>query len=331
MAYAVIAVASAMLCCLLTWLIRRTLINNSLLDIPNERSMHQDPVPRGGGLAIMAVIISGMALAMNVGGHVWLIVATLMLIAISWLDDRKDVRVELRLGVHILAAGIGSMALPMDATIFNGMIPFWLDRAIAVLAWAWFLNLYNFMDGIDGITGVESISIAIGVGAVLYFLGFGDMFDYTLISVITGACIGFLVFNWHPARIFMGDVGSIPLGFLTGYLLLKTGMQYHLMAALILPLYYLADSGITIALRLLRKEKIWQAHRQHFYQRATQYFKEHDKTVKLIGLANAALIGTAMISINDPWPGIFLAVIIVAILIGKMHKVSGLEIDQIRT
>ncbi|MDX2027653.1 MAG: glycosyltransferase family 4 protein [Alphaproteobacteria bacterium] len=317
----------------LTALVKRILIKRALLDHPNERSSHTMPVPRGGGWALMAVLIPGMLLtSTRLPAHTGLIAGVILLCFISWLDDRKGVNPLLRLGIHIFVVCLAALfAFKLPYTIFpfigvtptmlfGNALPFWLDRAIMIIGWAWFINLYNFMDGIDGITSVETISIATGACLVMTAANIHDPFVSTFTLLLTGACLGFLVFNWHPARIFLGDVGSVPLGFLTGFVLLTVAMQGHIIPALILPLYYLADSGITIAKRALRGEKIWQAHRQHFYQHATQGAGRHDKVVYWIIAANIGLIGAALAAIIYPWSGLAAALLIVAILLYKMHK-----------
>ena len=241
---------------------------------------------------------------------------------VSWLDDRKGVNPAIRLGVHLLVAAFGyfviGISFKVPPVLFNGMLPLWLEQAVIIIAFAWFMNLYNFMDGIDGITGVETISIATGVCLLMTVTGILDPSLDMLTLLLTGTCLGFLVFNWHPAKIFMGDVGSVPLGFLTGYMLLNLALKGCFASALILPLYYLADSGITITRRALRGEKIWQPHRRHFYQKAALAAGRHDKVVLWIALGNVALIGAALLAITHPWIGFCIALIIVSFLLVKM-------------
>ena len=304
--------------------VRAFLIKRAFLDKPNERSSHSVPVPRGGGWALVGVLVPGLLLTTfledNFYDYAPLIAGLLLLIFISWLDDRKGVHPLKRLSIHILAACLGSLSFSHDATLFQGALPFWLDRLIMILGWAWFTNLYNFMDGIDGITGSETIALATGSCLILSAGGFTDLFMANLTFLLTGSCLGFLVLNWHPAKIFLGDVGSVPLGFLVGFLLLSLATKGYLIPALIMPLYYLADSGITIIKRSLKKEKIWQAHRQHFYQKATLALKRHDTVVLWILVANLALICAALEAISKPRLALAFSVLIVAILLRKMHK-----------
>jgi len=305
----------------LTKLACKILSRRAQLDVPNERSMHKVPVPRGGGLAVIFVIVSGMTLFVwGQMEYLFILLPTIALAMVSWFDDRMGLSARSRLFVHVLSALVASFALPYNSTIFGGLLPFWADRAILVVGLTWFMNLYNFMDGIDGITGVESVSLAIGALLILYLVGLGDPFLFITLALIAGACIGFLLLNWHPAKIFLGDVGSVPLGFLLGFILAKMFMQYHLWAAFILPLYYLADSGFTILKRALRKEKLWLAHRKHFYQRATQGLERHDHVVTRVFLANIALIGAAMIAVDNPLIGVIIGCIITGILLLWMQQ-----------
>lgn len=318
--------ASFLLCVILTIKMREFLLKRALLDHPNERSSHTAPVPRGGGWALLAVLFPGLMITAyvqkNFTEHLVLFVSLLLLAFVSWQDDRNGVSAVKRLSLHILAACFGSMLFPDNATLFQGMLPFAVDRSIMIIGWAWFMNLYNFMDGIDGITSCETIAIASGTCLVLSAAGISDPFVSTLTVLLTGACLGFLVLNWHPAKIFLGDVGSVPLGFLTGFALLTIAINGYPIPALILPLYYLADSGITITKRALRREKIWQAHRQHFYQRASAGIGRHDKTVIWIIFANMSLIYAALVAVSKPSVGLGIAFAIVALLLGKMHKAS---------
>ncbi len=321
----VIISISFLLCLGLTVGLRNVLVKRALVDIPNERSSHTVPVPRGGGLAILAVLLPGMILTGILQGNLityaGIIVGVVVLAAVSWLDDSKGASVRMRLSLHLFAACIGTLAFGTDATLFAGALPFWLDRLLMILGWTWFTNLYNFMDGIDGITCAETVALATGTCLLMTATGITDPFVSMLTLLLTGACLGFLVLNWQPAKIFLGDVGSVPLGFLTGFILLSLAVKGYFIPALILPLYYLADSGITIMKRAMRGEKVWEAHRQHFYQRAAQG-GQHDKTVYLIVFANVALISLSLTAVTNPQLGLGLAVAVVAILLWKMHKTA---------
>lgn len=293
---ALIALSAFVITALMTERVRLALLRGAVLDRPNERSMHATPTPRGGGVAVVPVIIGGTAAGAAIVGNAadwWIVAGAVLLLAVSWLDDRKGAGVGVRFGAHVLAASVGTLAFSPDQLLFAGYAPLWLDRAVMVVGWAWFMNLYNFMDGIDGITGVQTIVTAAGVGLLLYVLGLGGQLDFVLAALLMGACGGFLIHNWHPAKIFLGDSGSVPLGFLTGFLLLELATRHQLVAALIISLYYLADSGITLGRRILRGEKFWKPHREHFYQRAAQAAGRHDVVVLWIFAADIVLVAAA--------------------------------------
>ena len=312
----------------LTSLVKRALLQRALLDIPNDRSSHKIPVPRGGGWALLIILLPtllGAALYIDQDArHLGLIAAIILLAGVSWLDDSQGVSPAMRLSLHLTAACLGSLCFAPTEMLFGGALPFWLDRTLLIVGWAWFINLYNFMDGIDGITATETISITTGLCLVMNAAGMNDPFIGFLALILTGCCLGFLAYNWHPAQIFLGDVGSVPLGFLIGFGLLSLAVNGHLIAALILPLYYLADSGITITKRAFRGEKVWQAHREHFYQHAAQEVGRHDKVVVWIALANIALIAAAIGAISYAWAALTASILIVAILLRKMHKTASI-------
>jgi UDP-N-acetylmuramyl pentapeptide phosphotransferase/UDP-N-acetylglucosamine-1-phosphate transferase len=188
--------------------------------------------------------------------------------------------------------------------IFGGLLPPGLDMVAAALLWVWFINLFNFMDGIDGLAGVETAALGLGIALVAAAAGMSPAFVIYGLALLAGA-LGFLWWNWHPARVFLGDVGSVPLGFLIGWLLLVLTKNGHWQAALILPLYYLADATITLARRGLRGDKVWQPHREHFYQQAVKRGLSHADVVRhvlvldlvLVMLAVAAAAGWGWISL----------------------------------
>lgn len=307
----------------LSWLKRR-----QILDHPNERSSHCRPTPRGGGLAVTSAVLLAWVLAAVLGaaagGWVWLaIAAAAVLMAASWLDDRINLPAAPRFITHALAVAVLLSQLPADQLVFQGGgLPLWLDRAVAGLGWLWFVNLYNFMDGIDGITGVETACLGTGIAMVALLVG-APAGAAPLALACAAAALGFLVWNWHPARIFLGDVGSVPLGFLLGGLLVQLAAAGQLAAALILPLYYLADATITLGRRALRGEKVWQAHRQHFYQRAVQGGKSHAQVSRAILACNLALIGCAVVAVTlSAWAGLAAAVAAVAVLLGILQAWS---------
>ncbi|MBT7136678.1 MAG: glycosyltransferase family 4 protein [Rhodospirillaceae bacterium] len=280
----------------------------AILDLPNERSSHDVPTPKGGGIVVIGV---GLAAWVGVGFYfdagaflTWVVPAGALLLAgLSWIDDLRGLTPIVRLVAQITAVVAMLMLRPDSEPFFQGLLPGFLDALLAGVLWVWFINLFNFMDGIDGITGVETLVIGVGIG-----LTGGAMGVYGII--LAGAALGFLKWNWHPAKVFMGDVGSVPLGFLLGWLLLDLAGSGHWAAALILPGYYLADATTTLLRRAVKGEKVWQPHRQHFYQQAVQRGLSHAMVAAGIALLGSLLVNLAW-QANHGWAMPALAVAIV--------------------
>ena len=299
---ATVAVATGLLTCLTTRVLIPILAHREILDRPNERSSHQVATPRGGGIAVIgSVLLAWVALARTdsvPSGVFGITLGAVLLAAVSWLDDLRGLSPVARLLAQVAAVVFGVFLLP------GPLNPFQL--AVIGLVWIWWINLFNFMDGIDGLAGSEAA--AIGAGLLLFAsVGAGsDPALRALAAAVTGAAIGFLVWNWSPARIFLGDVGSVPLGYVLGFLLLDLAVRGYWMIALILPLYFLADATITLARRLLRGERVWQAHREHFYQQAVRRGLGHAAVVERVIAADLALIGCGWAAENG-WSAIALA------------------------
>ncbi|WP_193366860.1 MraY family glycosyltransferase [Pelagibius marinus] len=307
----------------------RLLLRWRIFDEPNHRSSHDRPKPRGGGLAVVPValaawIVAGLATE-TAGVAFWHAVAgAVVLAAVSWADDLKSQPASLRFGIQVAAVVFGLWALAPDQLVFQGLLPLPADRLLTALAWLWFVNLFNFMDGIDGIAAVETASIGGGLAAValLLMLPAPEAF---LGAALAAAALGFLYWNWAPSRIFLGDVGSVPLGYLLGWLLILAAAAGQWSVALILPLYYLADATWTLGRRALRREKIWRAHREHFYQRAVQRGFSHAAVAARILLCNALLVVLALYAAGStnpaaPWIALGLALLAVIFLLFMLAR-----------
>lgn len=269
------------------------LLRQRVVDVPNARSSHAVPMPRGGGIAVIGAIAAtwlglGAAGLVPTSGIV-IALAAAGLALVSWLDDLRGLSPAIRLLAQFVAVAVGLWMLPHGA-IFQGWLPPGLDAVAAALLWVWFVNLFNFMDGIDGIAGSEAAAIGIGIALIAA----ADMALAAPAAAIVGAALGFLLWNWMPARIFLGDVGSVPLGYLLGYLLYQLVLRGQWQAALILPSYFLADATITLLRRLARGERVWQAHREHFYQRAVQRGLSHAAVVMRVIAADLVLVACAV-------------------------------------
>jgi UDP-N-acetylmuramyl pentapeptide phosphotransferase/UDP-N-acetylglucosamine-1-phosphate transferase len=303
----------------LAWLHRR-----QIMDHPNERSSHTLPTPRGGGLAttpVLAVLFILLGWRFDGLEGIVLGIGALALMALSWWDDRHTLPVAPRFAAHAALIAVALALMPGEWLVFQGVLPLWVDRAVILLGWLWFLNLYNFMDGIDGITGIETLSLGAGLAVAGALIGDWSLLPYG--AVTAGVAIGFLVFNWHPAKLFLGDSGSVPFGFILGGLLVLLAARGHLAAAVILPAYYLADATITLARRALAGEKVWQAHRKHFYQRATQGGKRHDQVAIAIAAGNAGLVACAVLTLlGHVWTGLAGGVVVTAGLLALLQSWS---------
>lgn len=302
-----------------TGLVLRLLRARAILDHPNERSSHDRAVPRGGGIAVMAVAAGGWALlAWWQGFSINLLAAAGLaaaLAAVSFLDDLRGLPVLRRLMLQALAVALGCLLLP-ETPVFQGLLPGVADRLLAGFFWLWFINLFNFMDGIDGITAVEAGSIGLGI-VLLTALGGTTLGGAPELgppaAIVAGAVLGFGVWNWHPAKIFLGDVGSVGLGFLLGWLLLSLAAQGQWLPALLLPLYYLTDATWTLLRRMLRGEKFWRAHRSHFYQHAARGLGNHGAvSLRVLG-CNLVLMAEALFL--DGWMALALGGVAVALLL----------------
>lgn len=321
-----IFIISIISCLLLSWLstslIRRYLVSKAILDMPNERSSHSTPTPRGGGLAVsgLSIIIWGIYAAINGNNLLWIpILCSILLAAISWVDDLISLSAAKRLLLQLIATFCGYFWISQIGSVSQNLLPLWAEWIVFSVVWTGFVNFFNFMDGIDGISGVEASAIGFGIFVVL---GFDFTFenDGILGLYMAVICLGFLILNWHPARIFLGDVGSVPLGYLLGGLLLNLAATGNWAAAIILPLYYFTDASLTLFKRLLRGEKIWQAHKEHYYQQATQKGYSHATVSVGICIANLILMILAFYSIHMPYLTLGLGVLTVTSLLFWMKK-----------
>jgi len=299
---AALALATAIvaaLACIALILALRPLLQRYALARPNARSSHVVPTPQGGGIAVMIATAIGAAL-------VWLpgtsfsgspvpavLLAAFWLAAVGMIDDLRPVPVIPRLALQAAAVLLLFAALPSQIRIFDA-VPVLLERAILVLCLLWFVNLVNFMDGLDWMTVAEMLPLTTTL-ALLAFLGAAPASTLPISLALAGALIGFAPFNRPVARLFLGDVGSLPIGLLIGWCLLALAEQ-RLVAALLLPLYYLADATITLLRRLVRGERFWDAHRSHFYQRATDNGFTVKQVVTTVFVLNLLLAALAIVS-----------------------------------
>jgi Fuc2NAc and GlcNAc transferase len=267
----------------LTGALRRYALARSLMDIPNGRSSHSVPTPRGGGVAIVLSFLAALPLLASVGVLAWPVMWALLgaggwIALVGFLDDHGHIAARWRLLAHFIGAGwaLGWLGGLPPLVIFGFDLELgWLGYALAAFYLVWLLNLYNFMDGIDGIASVEAICVCLG-GALLYLLlGEGTAALAPLLLAV--AVAGFLFWNFPPARIFMGDAGSGFLGIALGVLSLQAAWvaPQLLWSWLILLGVFVVDATWTLFRRLLRGDKVYEAHRSHAYQYASRQFGKH--------------------------------------------------------
>ncbi len=271
-----ILLISFLLTSLITYLIRQYALNKNLLDIPNERSSHEIPTPRGGGLSVVIVFLISLLILQQFNlifltrnALLSIIISSVFVASIGFWDDYQSIPARWRFSVHIIASLIILSCLPQFPPLdFFGIS---LNTSIFgfifyTLALAWLLNLYNFMDGIDGFASSEAMSVSLS--AALLLLIQGDT-QWSLVLVLLSVCVaGFLIWNWPHAKIFMGDACSGFLGFILGVLALMTTLDgiMNLWSWFILLAVFITDASITLGSRLLNGEKWYQAHRTHAYQ-----------------------------------------------------------------
>ncbi|PWC43862.1 glycosyltransferase family 4 protein [Azospirillum sp. TSO22-1] len=297
--------------------------HKAILDHPNDRSSHTIPTPRGGGWGVMLALLPAWAL---IGGGLGDLRAVLpilagasALMAISWMDDRRGLGPAPRFLTQIGAVVVGMAALPPDGLVLQGLAPLWLDRVLAGFAWLWFVNLFNFMDGINGLAGSEAATVGGGLALVAALAGLEpELALYGL--AVAGAALGFLRWNWDPAKVFMGDVGSVPLGYALGWLLLTVAAKGMWAAALLVPAYFLTDATVTLLRRAAEGKKVWQAHREHFYQKATQRGRSHAEVVRAVLAANAALVALAAASLSIGWAALPAGAAVILLLLAHLGR-----------
>lgn len=290
-----IFVGVALLSLVLTGTLRRYALARRMLDIPNERSSHSVPTPRGGGVAIVLSCLPALLLLGGLGrlsaADVLAFVGAGALVGlVGWLDDHGHVAARWRLLAHF-ASAVWALAW------FGGLPPVslpgitfdlaWLGHGLAAVYLVWLLNLYNFMDGIDGIAGIEGLTTCIG-GVMLYLLAPASGSDWVTPMVLLAAVLGFLFWNFPKARIFMGDAGSGFVGIMLGLLSLQAAWVAPelLWGWVILLGVFIVDATVTLLRRVLRGERVYEAHRSHAYQYASRRYGTHTPISIAVGLIN---------------------------------------------
>lgn len=310
----------------LTALVRFYALEKNILDIPNERSSHSVVTPRGGGLAVaatflFAVVFIAILDIVSINVAIALVGGGLLIAAIGWVDDKYSVSPRLRLVVHFLAAvwalyWLGGFAqMDMGVTMVHLG---WAGSVLAAVGIVWLINLYNFMDGIDGIAGTEAISVALGAGILLFWTGSVGL---AWVGIILALAVGgFLVWNWPPARIFMGDVGSGFLGYVFAVLALASENSggLPLLVWIVLLGVFVTDATVTLIRRLFKGEKLSEAHRSHVYQLAVQNgFSHKQVTLTVLGTNMVLGLGTMVMIRWTNW--LLPMTVILALVLISVH------------
>ena len=305
--------AAALLSAFLILALRPVLMRYALAR-PNARSSHREPTPQGGGIAVIAttiaVVLVGAAVFEELRSPAlgFVFSATVLIALVGAIDDIRPLPVAPRLLLQAAAVCLVLAALPDDLRLSH-LVPWWLERLFLLFAGLWFVNLVNFMDGLDWMTVAEMIPVA----AALIAIGMMRILPpYAVITAVAlaGALLGFAPSNRPVARLFLGDVGSLPIGLLMAWLLILLACSGHWVAALLLPLYYLADASITLARRLLAGERIWEAHRRHFYQVATARGFTVSGVIARVFVLNLLLAAMALIIVWQQSPGLTAAALV---------------------
>ncbi|MGY4311380.1 glycosyl transferase [Bradyrhizobium sp. JR3.5] len=268
-------IAAALAAAISAVLIRATrpLLLRVALAKPNVRSSHRIPTPQGAGIAVTAATLLAGGIVIVLAGSADLTIpsivfaACLFIAAVGLADDIRSLPVVPRLLLQAAAVAAVVFSAPADLRLISAC-PVWLERGLLLIAGLWFVNLVNFMDGLDLMTAAEAVPITVAV-ALLGSFGHVPAAPALVAAALCGALLGFAPFNRPVAKIFLGDVGSLPIGLLLGWCLLALALHQQFAAALLLPLYYLTDATVTLFRRMARREPFWAAHRSHFYQRAT--------------------------------------------------------------
>jgi UDP-N-acetylmuramyl pentapeptide phosphotransferase/UDP-N-acetylglucosamine-1-phosphate transferase len=296
------------------------LLRRYALARPNVRSSHKKPTSQGGGIFVIAVTL---AVAFP---PAWVLAATAALALVGAADDLRALPAGPRLALQTAAVFTVVAALPAELRILP-VLPWGLERALLVFGGVWFVNLVNFMDGIDWMTAAEVAPVAAAL-AVFGLMGALPAEATCTAAALAGAIIGFAPFNRPVARLFLGDVGSLPIGLLLAWLLALLAGNGHLAAALLLPLYYLADATLTLLRRVVRGEPPMQAHRSHFYQRAFDGGLGVYRIVGSVFALNLALAALAAATLLIPGPAVQLAAlaagcILVGLLLWRFGRVKA--------
>lgn len=293
---------------LLTGLVRSYAMRAGVLDRPSARSSHSIPTPRGGGLAILtaatiAIALGGIVKVVDLGDAITLGLGAWSLALLGWIDDHRSLRASTRLLVQFAVAGWTLFrfgGLPVASVGVWTLHLHWFGYLAGTLGLVWSINLFNFMDGIDALAGSQAALIFITVGLLL--IGRGDA-SLGMASCILGtAAIGFLPWNWPPAKIFLGDVGSAPIGYLVAALAVaaENKGEVPLVVVALVSAVFIVDATVTLVRRLLRRERLSEAHRSHAYQRLARALGSHGRVSFWAAVETSVFAALGAVVVENP-------------------------------
>jgi Fuc2NAc and GlcNAc transferase len=313
-----------------TWLVREYALSHNVLDVPNERSSHSRPTPRGGGAAIAAaVLLSVSALWAQSALDARIAIAVLgaggTVAIVGFLDDHRPIPARVRMAVHVVAAAWTLYWLRLPSAwqqIAAGVVPDWVGYVVLGIALVWLLNLFNFMDGIDGLASSQAMLVCFA-GIVATLTPGADALP-RLALVVGSASLGFLLWNFPPASIFMGDVGSGFLGIMLGIIGLSEFSRSvpEEVSWLILLAAFITDATVTLVRRWRRGFRLASAHRTHAYQHASRRWQSHRRVTMLVASANVFWLFPLAILVRrdvlSPMVGIFAAFVPMTVIVWRM-------------
>ena len=322
----------------------RLLINflrkKSYLDFPVERSNHKNPTPKSGGIVVIPLIIIFIFIYVKSGyieSNPWILFCSLSIILyfFSLLDDIYNLPILPRIFIQLICVIIGveyfnnEINILMDEIVSNNLlfkksIYIIIFKLIIISSWLWIINLFNFMDGMDGLTASQICTFSMGI-TLLSILNFLSKNETFLGLIILSTCLGFFYWNKSPAKIFLGDVGSIPLGFMVGFFITNSLITHHIFfPMIILILFFLFDSTFTLLKRLLSRKNILKAHSDHLYQKKIRSGHSHNYILKRINYANLILLFCSILYFKEPNISILISIIVIIYLLlwlsGKVNK-----------
>lgn len=305
---------------MITEAMRRHALARGVMDIPNARSSHTIPTPRGGGLAIvvtslMATLATTVSGSLPVRTSLALLIGGCAIAAVGWFDDKNHLSIRLRFVVHTMSAACAVIMLGGVQSFRIGPValssPIILS-AIAVVGIVWAVNLFNFMDGIDGIAGTQTACVSLGGGAML-MLGGETGLAYCMLA-LGAAALGFLVLNWHPAKIFMGDVGSGFIGFYVATVAVASDRvsAVPLLLWVMMMAVFVVDATGTLICRIVEGHPWSEAHRSHVYQLAVRSGFSHDRVALVVCIVDCLLVSIAFLSMRRPDLASAISVVVLA-------------------